>query len=667
MGIITGLLRGILEWLNKGLFQGGLEVLKAIIGDTMYYLSFDEITGLLPNVIQNDNITISLFDIGTAIAWGVYIALFMVEGIKLITTPVESRTKSPLNTFVKYLLVGVCLAFFKPIMVVLTAPFKILGLQIIGLSNGISTTGWQDTAFYSSWSEWPGFFGYVGGALGDLVGAVVNIGEGILDSIGAAFATGFNDLASGNFLVGSSFTDIAQIVISFTLFTSILGAGLIILERYLSLAVTLVLGPIFVSLGASDSTSGSTKEWFKTVIIQFISILISWFGMFMFLRYYSEHVLVAFSATQSALGLGGATLFDYAFCVALLQIVKNSEKFFNVLGFRTLVNKDSVGEVKNAIGSFMNAMRIPTLAMGAYHGGKKIIDNIASKRNQTLVRKGLKEGYGSGSKNIDLIDKTTNGSYYYDNVTKGVDGKPLSRTAIKKQVMKSATDDNINGIKGVDLAYAYGLDSKPDYKVFGEATSDFAVVKTPDGQTQLVRGTTHTAHTQTGDQRNFIPHAADDMFGSKASPSFTEEMGDGRVYSANDVEKLNVGAGYTVHNHGSEKVIDNLGNTTYTKQQITITNDATGLEVNAEDFFKGGGTYYTIDNGNGGLDLYRIKEGAQSRELYTAIQAEAGIDGNYMYRVGDKVDKGQKVQKVYVENWNIDDYVKPNDVSTGEE
>lgn len=645
MGIVTGLLKNILEWLNKGLFQGGLQILKGIIGDTLYYLSYDKIIGLLPNIVQTENVTISLFDVGMAIAWGIYIALFMVEAIKLIVVPYNGKQRSPMSTLIKYILFGAILVFFEPIMQLLTYPFEVVGKGVMSLTNGIAV---EDPTIISS--DWGIFNG-----VKDLINGVVSIGSEVIDLVGSAIIDTVGAISTEG-LIGNSFGDIAQIVLSFTLFTSILGAGLIIIERYLSLAITMAMGPMFVALGASDSTSSSTKEWIKTVIIQFLAILISWFGMFMFLRYYSDHVLVWFSGVKNSwanladVKTNAPTLFDYAFCIALLQIVKNSEKYFNALGFRTIANKDSVGEVKSAIGNFMQVMRLPMLVGHAVGFGGKVAKNISNHGNVKQVKEGLKTGKGE---NYEKIDKVTNGSYYKDNMSKGPDGKPMKRSDVNEKLARQATDYTPNGMNSVDFGVMNGTDAMKDTKLTGSTESYMAMYTDNNGNTKFKA--VNVSDVEGKGKYAFVgDYDATNNRYTAPEKNYFAGQNDLKTFSMQDATKIDLGEN-TFTQYPTERTMNSSGYVEYKPSHITVTGKD-GVERNIENVY-GAGTYGVNEYG----DIYKINSQASYKDLHVSTETQTPT-GNLMYRLGDDVHKGghENIQRIDKENFNYNEKNKGN-------
>lgn len=646
MGIVTGLLKNILEWLNKGLFQGGLQILKGIIGDTLYYLSYDKIIGLLPNIVQTENVTISLFDIGMAIAWGIYIALFMVEAIKFIVTPYDARQKSPMSVLIKYLLVGVVLVFFSPIMQTLTYPFEVVGKAVISQTSGIAVddpTVWAHTGW---------------GLLDDALNGATTVVVEVIDYVSTAIVDFGSFFSGGEGIVGGSFSDIALIVLSFTLFTSILGAGLIIVERYLSLALTMAMGPMFVSLGASDSTSSSTKEWIKTVLIQFLAILISWFGIFMFLRYYSDHILVLFTGLKESLGsnLGGRpapTLFDYAFCIALLQIVKNSEKYFNALGFRTIANKDSVGEVKGAIGNFMQAMRLPMLIGHAVGFGKHAAKTVSDHKNVRDVKQGLKTGKGE---NYEKIDKVTNGSYYIDNMSKGPDGKPIKRSETNRNLARQATDYTPNGMNSADFGVMNATDAMKDTKLIGSTEGYAAIYTDSNGNTRFKN--VNVSEVEGKGKYAFVGDydAVNNRYTAPEKNYFADQ-GDLMTVRQQDMTKIDLGEN-TFTQYPGETITNSNGFVEYNPSHITVTGKD-GIERNIESVY-GAGIYGVNEYG----DIYKVNSKASYKDLHVSTEVQTPT-GNLMYRLGDEIHRigNENIQKVNKETFN---YTEKHGSSTAE-
>ncbi len=176
--------------------------------------------------------------------------------------------------------------------------------------------------------------------------------NGLISMFGDVMARMIN-LISENFSKFRSFADsfslnlivapneqIVMIVLAFGLFKSVIEAGIVFVERWLTFAMTVLLGPIFVSLNASKKTAETFHNWLMAIFSQGLTIFISYiiFTMFMFQM-----------GDLSSLGLGGTltfgnALFKYATAIALLALYKHSEKLLNAVGIRSIATADSLRE-----------------------------------------------------------------------------------------------------------------------------------------------------------------------------------------------------------------------------------------------------------------------------------------------------------------------------------
>ena len=207
-------------------------------------------------------------------------------------------------------------------------PFKILVRALITVALLFLVFGTPRTG---RWFPTKGLLYYFGEMLGSIIGAI-NADYSILESAIQAINFSF---------VVSPVEQITLIVFSFALFKSTLEAGLVFVERWLTFALTIFFGPIFVSFNASKKTSETARNWFMAVLTQGITIIVS----FIIIRMYFSSMsgLEGINVSESVAPFTNM-LFSFALSIALLSLYKHSEKLLNLVGIRTIANTDSLKE-----------------------------------------------------------------------------------------------------------------------------------------------------------------------------------------------------------------------------------------------------------------------------------------------------------------------------------
>ena len=533
MGIITGALSSVLQWINAGLLQGGMQIMIAIIGELTFALSYDQIISMLPSIYGIVDETtgvaaqINLIDIAQAIAWAIVIVLILVEAIKYITLPMtENKMRNPIQLLIKAAIVVAILFFWDDIMRLLTKPFEIIGGRILGV-NDVSLD--KPLELFKG----DNIFANLGNAVFSIFGEAIDLVSGAVINI---VKTLFGSSTEGGGLMGNAFNDIAMAVLNFTLFTSILGAGLIIVERYLSLAITMTMGPMFMALSVSDTTSSSTKEWVKTVLVQYGAIIISWLGLIMFATYYNANIATHIGASSTATALGVLKPFHFVFCIALLQIIKNSEKYFNALGFRTIANKDTASAVKGAWNEITSATRMGMAGLRFAKGMKGDHKNDANIANDKSIVDNARNGVHSERLNsVNGPDMRRNSS------VKGEGASFPSRSQMIQVAQSNMDNPEVTILRSGDVGAAMGMDAREGVvKMSQFAEKQVALGIDQQGNvTDYVGGLTYGLNDNGTVSSNFVSYdASTKEFGSH---KFTEGS-DVRVYSPSDITQIETSA-----------------------------------------------------------------------------------------------------------------------------
>ena len=134
---------------------------------------------------------------------------------------------------------------------------------------------------------------------------------------------------------------IAAILFDLALITSIVGAALQYVERVVSFAIYIIMGPIAVAMYASQDTSNVTRQWMTGLLSEFLSIFVS---IIMWIAFIDS----ANHFERSS--WGGGSMLHYAVMIALLGVMRNSEKIINAMGFRTITLGDSARAAVAGVG-----------------------------------------------------------------------------------------------------------------------------------------------------------------------------------------------------------------------------------------------------------------------------------------------------------------------------
>ena len=276
-----------------------------------------------------------------------------------------------------------------------------------------------------------------------------------------------------NINIATPADQIVIVVMSFALFKSTISAGIVFVERWLSFAMTLLLGPVFVGMNASRQTSDTFKNWIMSVFSQALTIIIS-FAILIF-YVFSMGDLSGFQFFTL-----GDVLFKYAFTLALLSLYKNSEKLMNALGIRTIANSDTLRDYGKGLMAMGRLWRetggMVTMGLGREYG-RRIGQEMSHNFSMAMQRRfGENSRIGQMSKSMDIKrmpDSASNGhaarikdgKYTTDSVSSRSLGNPTgaskneqSKIAQSAISVNKAMDSGVGTpVKMSDVSRANGL------------------------------------------------------------------------------------------------------------------------------------------------------------------------------------------------------------------
>lgn len=161
------------------------------------------------------------------------------------------------------------------------------------------------------------------------------------------------------------------LVLYIMLFKDLFFAAVIYIERYLSFAVYLLLGPICFAMYPNESTKNVTQEWLKGILSQIMVMVLS---MFLFRIFFLQLSLMS-SDANGVIGYTG--LARGIVLIVLLNILKDSEQLVNMLGLRTIPSGDTarsfVQGLVGTYGTIKSAAGITKAIGGGLIGAGKVI------------------------------------------------------------------------------------------------------------------------------------------------------------------------------------------------------------------------------------------------------------------------------------------------------
>jgi len=306
--------------------------------------------------------------------------------------------------------------------------------------------------FGSSLLGFNGLLGYVGEWFGTIL---ANVSPSISSEVLSGVSFGVDlDVA----------TYIGQLVLAAGLMASVIGAAISYLERILSFAVSVIFGPIFITLNASSETSETCKNWIFSLFTQFGAILLSLVMWSLFMNKVNSLPRII---TDS-----GTYIFDLAVCIVLLNLMKNSEKIFNSFGLRTLPNMDSARSVLagfGALGAGLMLTRTASTFIGRGHSSFAASGSVRDTGRNTLFENGNLSNADSNnvggkawaySKSLNPLigDRSTRGLSVKQNNAIDKINSSMANTEVGKSLdVNSATANE--AIRGIDAAQGFNYES----------------------------------------------------------------------------------------------------------------------------------------------------------------------------------------------------------------
>lgn len=260
------------------------------------------------------------------IAYGILVLIVVVTGIKSIAMPISGEQTSPTKTLLR---VAVTVVLIPLIFGVGYGGRNAGSTYVIDLGGGL-------LGLLGKW------FGTILSYLGDVTSStpIANPLGGALNGIDVAGYLG-------------------AVIILASIMTGVIGAAVTYVERIISLALYVIIGPICVTLNATNETSDTFKNWIIGLFTQFMAIFLS---LIMWSAFKAEFSGAMSHGLFTATVQGRNGLLELAISLTLLNLMKNSEKILNALGIKTMVNADNARSITGGIAT------LGSMAMLAFQG-----------------------------------------------------------------------------------------------------------------------------------------------------------------------------------------------------------------------------------------------------------------------------------------------------------
>jgi len=374
--------------------------------------------------------------------------------------------------------------------------------------------------------------------------------SGVISYFGNWFGTILASVSpslSSEILSGVSFgvdldvaTYIGQLVLAGALMASVIGAAISYLERILSFAVSVIFGPIFITLNASSETSETCKQWIMSLFTQFGAILLSLVMWSLFMNKVNSLPRVI---TDS-----GTYIFDLAIAIVLLNLMKNSEKIFTSFGLRTMPNADSARSILagfGALGAGLMLTRTASTFIGRGHSSFAASGSVRDTGRNNLFENGnLSSGDNSVSSkawayskswNPLIGNKSTRGLSANQNNAIDAINVSMQNTEVGKPLENVSSSTINEAIRGIDGAQGFNYESAE-------------ITKANVGQTEgLVGDATYINHSGEVESlgKYFMPTS--NYYSSNMVAGTSVDMGDDKSWVLT----------------GESQIIDNSGSRAY--------------------------------------------------------------------------------------------------------
>lgn len=160
---------------------------------------------------------------------------------------------------------------------------------------------------------------------------------------------------------------IVQMIFAIAIASGVISAAFSHVERYVTIIIFMLFGPVAIGFGSSDDTKDSSRQWFTGLLAQYLAILLS---------------LVVWRLFFISVAKPW-TLFQCAVTLALLSLIRNSEQILNSLGFKTMPSGETARSFLGATAATTGMLKSLGNTIGSFAGGMTgaALGGLAAERN----------------------------------------------------------------------------------------------------------------------------------------------------------------------------------------------------------------------------------------------------------------------------------------------
>lgn len=308
------------------------------------------------------------------------------------------------------------------------SPIKVLLRALITVVMEVAIFGLPSLHSETTWFVVGGGGGILS-ALGQLASKILALISPTGFKMEASFAAGLTGLGIANAIV--------YVILCLSVFTGVISASIVFIERYLTFGLYVLVGPLAVATNTSKTTERTFHDWLTGLLSNFISLFISILGYRLFLNALTSVLKV------EELTISSETLFKFATAIALMSLITNSEKIANALGFRTIANGDTARSI--AAGTRLASRAFMMTGGKAIAGGLNHINNRGTQERANFMSK----TFGANSlaaKPFNYLNAARNGAIPLNSKYNMASNKVAATSDGKIQAVKTGISGNISPV-----------------------------------------------------------------------------------------------------------------------------------------------------------------------------------------------------------------------------
>lgn len=599
--VIVLALYALLDTIISLLFSGAMWISRSIMDSSITIFSSNQnvittFVNLLPFAGENAQTVVNVGSIIDGVAYGIMVLIILIGVIKSIAAPLvgDDTADNPINIV------------FRVIIAI------VLKHMIFGF--GTEFLGWSFNGLLGVFGRWFGT---------------------ILSTVGDFNYESFTDI---NAWTLNPAAYIGALILMATLLGSVLGAAISYIERILSFAVSVLIGPIAISLYAYKDTQDVAKNWIMSIFTQFGCILLNLLLWGAFINQINS-LEGLWALADSKTGTVGTLIFKLAIAIALLSLIRNCEKIFNTFGLRTMPNQDSARAIAGGVATLGSAALV---AMRATPAAKAAVERGMHGKSPAMggsFGRGGLNGPGGSSR----VPYTGNASLFDKNGQMNIRGEGNKASNIARGVMarsagnynaKVAGDNSTRAAQNRQSAAIGNLTSAIEGKSAGSRITGGQIANSKAENQRIASGMSSEAPTYTGAQ-----------MANMALSGHANGSGSGFKFT----NSANTPIGYQLTRDGAALMGVEPGEPSSAPSGSMVIGTTTNLNGDAVSGIAGQGIFENGSNGRvSDMGMYYLPTdyNGEGKELPVGSQVDLG-DGREWFITGDGITIDDYGAKVY--------------------